>query len=130
MPVNCICGNLASSFIPDICDIDELKHGERREGLFTAVQSFIDKLEISGVSLIGGYVLAWSGYDRNITVQPSEVIHKMLVWGFTPLIFFAAVNFVLTWFIPVDQEYMKKVRAELDARRAAGLTQETPKPSA
>ena len=130
MPFGSIRETMMNSIIPDICDIDELKHGERREGLFTAVQSFINKMEISLIALGSGYLLKYSGFDAHVTVQPPEVLHKMRVLGFTPLIFFAGVTFVISWFIPVDQEYMKKVRAELDARRAAGLTQESQPPAA
>ncbi len=129
-PVAMVLNNLSGSLIPDICDVDELEHGERREGLFAAVQSFVNKMETSTIMLFSGFLLKFSGFDQHIIVQPPEVLHRMLWMYFTPSIFFAGVTFVISWFIPPDQKNMAAVRAELDARRAAGLTQETGKPTA
>ena len=124
MPFGMMQGVFFSSIQPDICDVDELTSGERREGLYSAVYSFINKLEISVVILLSGYMLVWSGFDTKSAsknILPShEVIVNMMWLGFTPLIFFAAMAFVFTFFNPLTPEAMAKVHAELEERRAAG----------
>jgi Na+/melibiose symporter-like transporter len=106
---------------PDICDLDELESGERREGLYSAVYSFINKLEISAVFLLGGYLLHWAGFDTKAASQsvlPSPQIINNLRWcAFTPLIFFAVADFVIAFFNPITPKVMERVHAELEARR-------------
>jgi GPH family glycoside/pentoside/hexuronide:cation symporter len=122
MPWSMMQGVFMESIKPDICDIDELESGERREGLYSAVFSFINKLEISVVVLVSGYLLVWSGFDTKAAAKgilpTQEVLHSLLWWGFTPLIFFAAVAFVITFFNPLTPAMMAKVHAELEVRRA------------
>ena len=112
-------GVVAPAIWPDICDIDELSSGERREGLYSAVYTFIGKLEVSVVALLGTSALGWAGYNANLAIQPEGVITRMKWMAFTPYLFFIAVQLVVSFLLPTTPEYMAKVRAELDARRAA-----------
>jgi GPH family glycoside/pentoside/hexuronide:cation symporter len=122
MPWSMMQGVFMESIKPDICDIDELESGERREGLYSAVFSFINKLEISVVVLVSGYLLVWSGFDTKAAAKgilpTPEVLHSLLWWAFAPLILFAAVAFVITFFNPLTPAVMAKVYAELEERRA------------
>lgn len=80
-PLLVISGTVALAILPDICDVDELETGQRREGLFTSVQGFIAKLEISlAVALTGYLVIAASidtkigpRWDQLIVAQPAAV---------------------------------------------------------
>ena len=54
------------SMLADICDEDELKSGKRREGMFSATFSWIEKLVYS-LSLLGiGMAIQISGFDNNL----------------------------------------------------------------
>jgi len=110
------------STMPDICDVDELKSGERREGLYTSVLTFIAQLEVSLCTLLSGIMLWLAGFDSEAVAKnilPSEdVMHNILWFAFTPLILFGTVAFIITWFMPLTPQVMTKVRAELEARRA------------
>ncbi len=109
--------------MPDICDIDEVQTGERREGLFAAVGSFINKLENSLCVLLNGYIVAWSGFDAKHAAagiqQTPQVLEHMRWLGFAPAIFFSGIAFLLIWKYPVTHTMMEEVRATLDARRTA-----------
>jgi Na+/melibiose symporter-like transporter len=122
MPWGMMQGVFFSSIQPDICDVDELESGERREGLYSAVYSFINKLEISVVMLLSGYLLFWVGFDTKSAaagIMPSDaVITRLMWWAFAPLIFFAAIGFVLTFFNPLTPKAMAKVHEEIEKRRA------------
>ena len=124
MPANVVLGNLLASIMPDICDVDELEHGERREGLFTAVMSFMTKLESSLCTGLGGAMLVASGYNQHLEQQPQAVLDKMRLYSFTPLIAGAALTFVAACFFPLGRKAMDKVRAELDRRHAEVLAPE------
>ncbi|MCY3021600.1 MAG: MFS transporter [Planctomycetota bacterium] len=119
LPISMILNASAAGIMPDICDIDELAHGERREGLFTAVQSFVNKMEISVMTALTGFFIAWTGFNQDLPQQSPEVLHRMRVWGFGPLIVISAIALVVSCFMPLTKKMMDQVRAELDARHAA-----------
>jgi GPH family glycoside/pentoside/hexuronide:cation symporter len=129
-----VLGTLFNVFVgammPDICDLDELQSGERREGLFSAVQGFVSKVQNSLCYLMGGYVLMLSGFDAKHAAaippipQTPEVVERMRWMGFTPAIIFSGLAFLFIWLYPVTEKKMAEVRAQLEARRRAGLAQE------
>lgn len=65
-PLLVISGTIAGAIVPDICDVDELEQGQRREGLFTSVMGFFAKLEISLATVLVGYIVSWSAVDTAI----------------------------------------------------------------
>jgi GPH family glycoside/pentoside/hexuronide:cation symporter len=123
LPIGVILGAATAGIMPDICDLDELATGARREGMFTAVQAFVSKMEISVMTLLTGVFLAWTGFDAALPQQPQWVLHRMLWMGFAPLIVISAICTVLSCFMPVTASMMAKVRAELDARHAAAAAE-------
>jgi GPH family glycoside/pentoside/hexuronide:cation symporter len=114
-----ILGLFLSAVIPDICDIDELANGERREGLFSAVMAFVDKLENSVCFLLAGYMLAWAGISMKAPAQTPEAINNLRWFAFTPYIVFSGLAFGLSFMIPLTQKLMDDVRLRLNERRAA-----------
>ena len=82
---------LRDSIVPDICDLDELQHGNRREALFSAVLSFVYKLEVSLCVVLVGYLIRWSGFDPKAVSQPAEVLSRLQWFAYTPNIVFAAL---------------------------------------
>jgi GPH family glycoside/pentoside/hexuronide:cation symporter len=77
-PLSIVTNAMISAIVPDICDLDELEHGTRREGLFTAVVAFMYKLEISLSVLIVGYLVKFSGLDPKSLVQAPESLQRLL----------------------------------------------------
>src|SRR5439155_9545218 len=74
-PLLVITGTIAFAIMPDICDVDELATGQRREGLFTSVMAFFSKLEISMAIILGGYLVGWAGVDMKINPRWESVAH-------------------------------------------------------
>ena len=60
----CFCWVINGSFVADICDEDELQHGMRREGMFSAVFAFVYKCAVGIVALLSGGLISWAGFDR------------------------------------------------------------------
>lgn len=119
MPVGAVLNNMLASVMPDICDMDELEHGERREGLFTAVLSFMTKLESSLCTGLGGALLVISGFDAHLLQQPQVVLDKMRLYAFSPMIIGTILTFVAACFFTLGKKKMDEIRAQLDARHAA-----------
>ncbi|MBC7785651.1 MAG: MFS transporter, partial [Burkholderiales bacterium] len=74
MPLITISNTMANAVVPDICDVDELATGERREGLFTAVMGFVAKLEISLTILVVSYLITFAGFDSALENRWKETI--------------------------------------------------------
>jgi GPH family glycoside/pentoside/hexuronide:cation symporter len=113
-----ISNTISNAIMPDICDVDELESGERREGLFTAVMGFVQKIEISLCALLVGYLVVWSGLDTKVPVQSPEVVNRLFWLAVLPNIFFTAGYFILALRFPLTEARMAEVRNALDARHA------------
>ena len=114
------CFTIIYAIVPDICDVDELHTGCRREGLFAAVMGLVAKMGISLSTLAMGYLLLWFGLKAKSNVAPSsEMLHR-LIWTPSLLnIFFNLGALVSTLMFPMDEAAAAEVRRQLDARRLA-----------
>jgi Na+/melibiose symporter-like transporter len=113
---------LGGSIIADICDIDELRTGRRREGMFGAMYAWIFKAGSAGTLILSGFMLNWSGYSSSAIYrfQPDNIVTSMrylymIVPGIT-----AVVAFFIMLATPISEKKMHQVRAELDRLKAAG----------
>lgn len=75
-PLLVITGTIAFAIMPDICDLDELATGQRREGLFTSVMAFFSKMEISMAIILSGYLVGWSHVDMKINHRWESVAYS------------------------------------------------------
>lgn len=118
---------LLNAIVPDICDLDELEHGERREGLFTAVVAFMSKLEISlSLGIVGG--LLWLiGYDESTSTQSAEVVSKLLWVSISIGIFFTACALIAAFRFKMDEAQVNEIHRQLENRRTA--SRQIPRPS-
>jgi GPH family glycoside/pentoside/hexuronide:cation symporter len=117
-------GIMLASAMPDICDVDELHSGERREGLYTAVNSFISKLQNSAVMLVSNLLITWCGCDPMLPSQPESVIKTMYWLWLAPGIVLSVTIFILATRYPLTEKVMADVRLRLDERHAAAAATE------
>jgi GPH family glycoside/pentoside/hexuronide:cation symporter len=111
---------MRDAIVPDICDLDELENGTRREALFTAVTSFVYKLEVSLCVVLVGYLLRFSAFDPKLgAAQPGEVLTRLQWFTFVPNVVFAAIALWYAIRFPITESHMAKVRDQLDERRKA-----------
>ncbi|MCC5867703.1 MAG: MFS transporter [Gammaproteobacteria bacterium] len=80
----CMGGNilLAMSMLTDTIDFDFRRTGMRREGIYAACYSFVEKFSGAFGPLIVGWVLAFVGFNRNLppdAVQEPQVLFGILV---------------------------------------------------
>lgn len=113
-----IANTMTNAILPDICDLDELENGERREGLYTSVVQFVNKLEISLSVVVVGYLVDLSGFDSKLATQPDAVMTKMLWMAIIPTAFFTFCGVVLSRKFRMTEASMDLVRKQLEERRA------------
>jgi GPH family glycoside/pentoside/hexuronide:cation symporter len=107
------------SIMADICDLDELKTGLRREGLYGASFGFVIKMVLSIVLYLSGRVLRFAGIDQTLDIQSPEALLKLRIMVvLVPVVLLAASGLLLLK-LKVPEGRVRKVRAILEARRAA-----------
>jgi len=108
---------LYGATIGDVVDYDELQTGQRREGSFSACQSWITKVGIAlGVGASGG-ILQFTGFDSKQTVQTPEAIFwiRILLSGIPVIGLVLALIAILRF--PLTEARMGEIRRELEATR-------------
>ena len=68
---------LMMSMTADVCDLDELNNGERREAMFGAVYWWMVKLGTAIAMLTSGIVLHYVGFNESIEVQSAETLVRL-----------------------------------------------------
>jgi len=116
---------LASAFVftyamtADICDVDELESGKRREGAFGAIYSLLMKLSASIAVSLSALVVKWVAFDTTTALQSADTILKMRIFfAFGPLVLLA-IALVLTFKFPITRKKMEEVQALLAERKSA-----------
>jgi len=107
------------AMIPDTVEWDELRTGERHEGMFYSLIMLMQKAA-TGLALFAvGLVLDWAGYLPNVDVQPSRALVAIRVMtGPVPaLLFCGGIAFALLF--PIGRRTHRQVREELARRHAS-----------
>ena len=102
----------------DIVDYDELKTGERREGSFASIFSWILKFSFCVGFLISGPLIELTGFDAGLEgAQPEAVYHNMRIgYIVIPVVSLIAALALLKLF-PINREKAAEIREQLEARR-------------
>lgn len=108
---------LRDAIVPDICDLDEVVNGKRREGLLTAAIAFVYKMEVSLCVLVVGYMISWSKFIPHVSVQASDVISRLQWFTFAPNIIFAMLAFYFALRFSITEESAAENSAILLKRR-------------
>ena len=108
---------LVGSMLADTCDVDELRSGLRREGMFGAVFGQMCKASIAGVAVLVGYMLKMSGFIDGASVQPAHtLLYMRVIYIIVPTVFLLIAG-ALTLMYPITSKKALEVRATLDARK-------------
>ena len=68
---------LMGSMIADVCDLDELETGERREGMFGSIYWWMVKLGMALAFGLSGYLLNATGFD--VELGGAQTSHTFLL---------------------------------------------------
>ncbi|CAH0529403.1 MFS transporter [Vibrio hippocampi] len=122
---------LMMSMTADVCDLDELHTGERREGVFGAVYWWFVKLGTAIATLVSGWVLSMIGYTRLEEIRNSlqageallnmpeavEIMNMMRVADITIPVVTAILAVVVMCRYDFSESRANEVRKELEQRR-------------
>lgn len=101
----------------DVCDLDDLETGERREGIYGAINQFLTKLMIALSTVMGGILLSWSGIVAGAAQQnPDAVWWLRIEFSILPFLI-VLLGGVAFFFYPLSDRRANEVRAELALRK-------------
>ncbi len=109
---------LAGSMVADICDVDELQTGHRREGMFGSIFWWVVKLGMALALGLSGVLLNFTGFDVNLGgAQPEHTLLWMRLFDAgVPMV----TSVIAIWAVAahaITEEQARAVRAQLEARR-------------
>lgn len=109
-----------SAMQADIVDHDELEHGGRREGMFSAVGGWVMKLGMALALAISGWIIVFTGFHAELGgAQAPEVFWRMRVmFSFVPVVGCILALFCLRNY-PLTEARLAEIHVELAQRRTA-----------
>ena len=112
---------LVPSMIADVCDMDELESGRRREASFSSVYQWIWKLGATVAMLLGGVLLSLAGATVSapeVVLAPDVVLKlRLMLSGVSPA--FAVAAFICLWRYPLTEQRVAEIKAVLSSTRPA-----------
>ena len=104
------------SMTADICDLDELENGVRREGLLGAVYWWMVKLGFGVAALLSGFILWLVGFDPE-QVTESATTGMRLFYTFLP-IFGVVFAILIMKNYDITEERANEIKKELEIRKS------------
>ncbi len=105
---------LVPSMTADICDLDEVNTGARREGMFNAVLGWMLKVALSGSIFLAGVALSLTGWHTELkAAQTPETFLAMRVAFSAGTILFAVTAAILIAGYRVTEEAVAESRREM-----------------
>jgi glycoside/pentoside/hexuronide:cation symporter, GPH family len=105
------------SMIPDVIELDELRTGQRREGIFYGFMVFLQKIGLAFGQLLVGFALQWSGFESAASTQPPSALFAIrLLMGPIPAIALI-LGLFLAYFYPITREVHAEILLQLKQRR-------------
>ena len=105
------------AMLPDVIELDELQTGQRREGIFYAFMTLLQKIGLAGGLFLVGAALEWSGFLAEATTQPNSALLAIrLFMGPGPLILLCCA-LVLCYFYPITRAVHSEILLKLIEQR-------------
>jgi GPH family glycoside/pentoside/hexuronide:cation symporter len=116
---------LSMAMIGDICDLDELENGERREGIYAGILNGAQKAGVVLSPTLAMVSLHLCGFDETLKQQRPETLERFevamaLVAG---VVFMAAILCAIA--IKIRKTEVEAAQAELERRRVLILVNDT-----
>lgn len=112
------------SMMPDVIELDELRTGQRREGIFYGFMILLQKVGLALGLFFVGQALEWAGFvastpGQAVPQQPdSALLAIRLAIGPLPTICLI-LGLVLAYFYPITREVHAEILLKLKERQAA-----------
>lgn len=110
---------LMMSMTADVCDLDELKSGKRREGIFGAIYWWMVKFGFAIAGLLSGAILSIVGFDATAETQTEGAITGLRLFYSGLPIMGTLIAIYVMWDYGLTEDRANDIRRELDRRKGA-----------
>jgi GPH family glycoside/pentoside/hexuronide:cation symporter len=109
---------LYGATLGDVVDYDELQTGQRREGSFSACQSWISKVGIALGVGASGWILQFTGFDAKLegAQSPDAIFWIRILLSTIPVVGLVLALLSL-WRFDLGEARMAEIRSQLEAKR-------------
>lgn len=108
---------LMMSMTADVCDLDELATGKRREGIFGAIYWWMVKFGFAIAGLLSGAIMSWVGFTPGATAQPDGAVDGLrLFYSGVPIVGTLLAMWIMRNY-DLDEARAREVHAELERRK-------------
>jgi len=109
---------LMMSMTADVCDLDELNTGSRREGTFAAIYWWMVKFGFAIAGLLSGLILKLIGFDQAVAIQAPEVLDSLkLAYIIVPITGTVIAMIVMSRYDITEQRALD-IRLAIDAGKS------------
>lgn len=114
---------LMGSMIADVCDLDELNTGQRREGMFGSIYWWVVKLGQAAALAMGGILLGYTGFDVALGgAQSEQSMTLMRIFDVVIPMVGSSIAIWMVYVYPITEEKAHEIREELERRRGETAT--------
>lgn len=111
---------LMMSMTADVCDVDELESGKRREGVFGAIYWWMVKFGFAIAGLLTGVIMSAVAFKAGAPSQPDGAVTGLrLFFSGVPILGTLIAMWVM-WNYDLTEKKAKEIKAQLDARKKQG----------
>ncbi len=103
------------AMIPDVIEVDELKTGKRREGLFFGVISFFRKISVAVAIFAIGLVLSAVGYTPEQTQSDTSLLGIRLLYSLG-VGFFLFLSVFLAYLLPITRKRHEALKEAINRK--------------
>jgi GPH family glycoside/pentoside/hexuronide:cation symporter len=108
---------LMMSMTADVCDLDELATGKRREGIFGAIYWWMVKLGFAVAGLLSGAIMSLVAFTPGAAVQPEGAVDGLrLFYSGVPILGTLLAMWIMRNY-DLDEKRAMEVNAELQRRK-------------
>jgi len=109
---------LMGSMVADVCDLDELETGERREGMFGSIFWWVVKLGLAAAMAAGGFLLNATGFD--VALAGAQSADTLFYMRLADVLVPVVCSIIAIWMVatyPITESKAAEVRQKLEQRR-------------
>ncbi len=110
---------LLDVMLADVIDLDHLKTGQRREGMYFGMNALIIRLGISIQGPLLGYILSRTGYIADASVQAGSALTGLKVALVVVPIAALVFSFLFYLLYPLNKKEVNKIKEKLENSTAA-----------
>jgi len=108
---------LMMSMTADVCDMDELESGKRREGVFGAIYWWMVKFGFAIAGLLTGVIMSVVAFKAGAPTQPEGAVTGLRLFFSGVPIFGTLIAMWVMWNYDLTEKKARDIKKELDARK-------------